>query len=807
MSNQTVSANLNFDSASISGLTNGDDITIDTGAILTINSDVRWGQNAAVIGGIAINSTSGGKVVFDGRDVWWVSFDASSGNVPALGTVGTPDVTRGGDNVGEFLGIFTALGVAPSAAGGAMPSSGFIKLRNKTVTFADNDVLTFAGGATATLSSATGGQRGWIHIVGEEAQTINIPKLGELRGYGDFFQIGETSGADDQTFQYPVADNCPVLFIEDGAGGYEIWLNAGSRWGNATPTISQDVRGKFFGCDNSTGVITIARRATNACGYKPASGRKVYVPNIIISSSTSADWAANTINATAATRWDITTTSGGNVYLEKVTGTWNILASYAYLVEFKDCGFIDSVQVDGTIYTVLIDRCGFAVEGASIAAATPLGVYYTQNAVIQRCAFVRGVTDAANRIVVRLTTNYKITLQDSYITVFQAATGNSRASTTQRAVYASDDAGLILSGLTVVGGDLEVVSSSDIEISGIRYAYLPNAATDATNSHTAAVLLSSSCTRFEISDFDNISGLSNVHPYAAIVYITTGCSTGIVENIGTAASEYECGSANACLYAVVLITSHNIITRRVYVKNTRGQAVNFALQGRSNYFLNVWGDAADTLIVYGADDTQIRGCRWTNSTTAGAAVYGLHWMDIFTATTTGRLIITGNAPTEKTASQCTAYNTATFNGIGGAVFPATDDYVIWVMSYFMLGHTAFDNTTPTLSGTNTGFLTMEFQYDTGSGWNGSWLALSGANLSGIGSFSAATGIKLQIRATKTAGAAAVLNYCRIDTVTDATSQQTQYPLTPVQSRFTVYNMLAIDSSDITVLQMLARIAP
>ena len=60
MANQTVSVNRNMDDAAINGLLNGEDIAINTNAVLTINSDSRWGQQAAVIGNITIDAGTGG---------------------------------------------------------------------------------------------------------------------------------------------------------------------------------------------------------------------------------------------------------------------------------------------------------------------------------------------------------------------------------------------------------------------------------------------------------------------------------------------------------------------------------------------------------------------------------------------------------------------------------------------------------------------------------------------------------------------------------------------------------------------------
>ena len=77
----TVSTSSNYDSAANLGLLNGENITINTDAILTINSDVRWGQNAAVAGDITITQ---GELKIDGTTVWWVPFDGGTGTIPSL---------------------------------------------------------------------------------------------------------------------------------------------------------------------------------------------------------------------------------------------------------------------------------------------------------------------------------------------------------------------------------------------------------------------------------------------------------------------------------------------------------------------------------------------------------------------------------------------------------------------------------------------------------------------------------------------------------------------------------------------------
>lgn len=352
----------NIDDSAIAGLLNGETINLNNSSLI-INSDSRWGQQAAVIGALNISTSLGGTITLDGRDVWWVPFDASSGLVPALGVAGVNDVTGSIAGIGEFLGVFPTTMLAPLIAGAAMPTSGFIKLRKKTVSFVDNEVITFTGGATVTINSATGGQVGWIHIVGAELGTVSVPRLGKFTSIGDYFQLGITNGADDQTFQFPVADTCPCFQMETavGSGVYEWWTNSGDRWGTATQFVPTDERGKFFGINKTTGVITIARRATNACGYKPTSGLRVRIPNIIISNSSALNWNNNLIHITLTTRFDFTTTAAGEIDIQHLCGSWTITATAAYSVSIKNSALLN-VQLANLALPAIIDNVGFGID-------------------------------------------------------------------------------------------------------------------------------------------------------------------------------------------------------------------------------------------------------------------------------------------------------------------------------------------------------------------------------------------------------------------------------------------------------------
>jgi hypothetical protein len=150
-----------------------------------------------------------------------------------------------------------------------------------------------------------------------------------------------------------------------------------------------------------------------------------------------------------------------------------------------------------------------------------------------------------------------------------------------------------------------------------------------------------------------------------------------------------------------------------------------------------------------------------------------------------------NEPTAQSAGQVTTTltdPTSSFTGAGSLRMIALDDQCVWTMPYFALGVTGFVNVNPTIGATNSGNFAFTFQYDIGSGWNGTWLALTGANLSAI-TVTPAIGVRLQIRAIVTTAASTnLLTFIRVTTTTDAVSQAIEYPLPA--SLLTVQNLVA-----------------
>jgi hypothetical protein len=784
MANQTLttgtpSVPINFDSATLAGLANGETITINGGHLL-INGDNRWGNNAAVVDSMPISTTMGGSILIDGRDVWEVPFSASSGNVPTVAVDGSNPITGAGIT-GELFRVWATGSLTPAAAGGAMPATGWVKLRSKTGDFSNGLVVTLPGGATITCSGA--GKRSWIHVAAEEAGTVTVPRLGSFTIRGDWYELGTTNGADGQTFQYPVADACPAIQVETGVGSgeYEWWINAGSRWGTATVYVSQDARGKFFGMVNSTGVITIALRASNACGFKPASGLRVRVPNVMLSSTNSTNYALNTINATVGTRYDFTTTAAGVVDIEHASVNWYLSLTNAFRVTIKNTAILELAYLANIADTTVWDDVAVGLNAAQNSIAAVFINCFTSVS-LNKCRLVRYAAAASGNqtINVQDVANYSET--DCQAEIFGNTTATTRGNASVYTRLLNRLVGVnTLTRPTGIGACIGVAGSLNVTVTDYRYADCHIGATTSTNAQSALNFGTASA-NIKLDGFSSFAGLANVHPYNNIALSSVGCTNADIRNIGTPDAPYDCGSALACGVGVTATVTVNLQLRRIYLQNTRTAPLSIANTVQGVVIDNVWGDAADSQALAGIN-LLARGCRWTNSVTGQSSVYGRHWEDAWTSTTAGRILISCNEPLADTADQCQVNaGSPKFTSGGQVAMPVVGDEVEWTMPYFALGITAMAATTPLVTGTNAGNFSIRFQFDKGEGWNGTWNVASSLTIATIvGAIDPAIGIKLKVKATTaTANATNAITYIRFDTVTNATDQKIQYPLPRTQ---------------------------
>ncbi len=720
MANQTVSVNRNMDDAAISGLANGEDVTIDSGATLTINSDSRWGQQAAIVGNITISTATGGTCLIDGTSVWWIPFDGGTSTVPAIGDTITGATSSA---TGECIGVFTGYGVAPSAGGGAMPATGYIKLRSTSGTFADNENLQVSGVTKAVVNSATGGMRGWLHIVGEEASTITVGRLGTLQISGDWFIHDTTcSGARNQTVQLPVADQYPGVWIETGNGTntYEFYPNAGAQMTTTNfPSTTTDDRGKFVFI-SATGLLRIGSTTTPAnAAFLPTAGARIKIPNIIISSSTTAAPTTNTVSATLATRWDLTTTSAGAIDISYVSGAgFYINANQAYSLSIQHAAFLDQIAFSEIATSVTLNDFHIGLPATNIATVgSPITVSTCfAGGLVQNCKFVRQTMASASVIIGSFTDLDGWTFENT-----SCISSNVKGANTPIAWGLTRVANTDFYNCVAGDGRFLVTTCQNLLFDSTLYYDRLGTTTTATNP-VSAIDITTGCTDVTVKGFSNFDSLANVHPYTAIVNVSNNCQRIKVRSIGTSASPYDCGSANATGVLVQMNgLNSDVKVQRVYATNTRTNAFGTMVNSDNKITAEcVWCDAADTQALT-ANNMISKGCRWTNTTTGQTAVYGTHWTDTWTSTTAGRIVLQANEKTtlEPSASSYeVSAGTPKFTSTGNLYMGTSGDSIIYTMPYYAKGITSFAPTTvtqPTFTGTNSNNHDIYYDIDKNDG--------------------------------------------------------------------------------------------
>jgi hypothetical protein len=218
---------------------------------------------------------------------------------------------------------------------------------------------------------------------------------------------------------------------------------------------------------------------------------------------------------------------------------------------------------------------------------------------------------------------------------------------------------------------------------------------------------------------------------------------------------------------------------------------------------NVFGDYADAVDVMAVLNHTRKGMGGTGALTAQVSVYGTHWMNCFTSTTAGRIVVLMNEPTSLTTSQVTLSNGAAFTSAGGLYMPVIGHTVTFEMPDYMIGHTAFANTALVMAGGTGTNYNYNFSIDKndGAGWSTMTVAnytptTLGTALNALTGISASLGFKLRLKITTITTNATAITSVYMTTVSTAVAQDNQYPLD-------TYNLTLsgiVSGSDVVILQ-------
>lgn len=751
-----------------------DTYTISNKTTLLIDTDTYQCANHSTAAGsldtVSFSGT-GGTLKIDGTNVRVIPYNTGTGNVPTIGTT----ISQGGVS-GTLLGVWANWLSEPTTVGLAMPATGFIKIKGKTGgNFA-------AGALTGIGATATGPDVvGWIEVRGADTAQITVPRIGKFQVTGDWFELGTTNGSRGQILACPTcattAGTLPGVWIETAPGSdvYERYPAVGSMVAlSSNPT---DERGKVVW--HTTTGFRIGSDGTNNVGYLPASGCRVRVPNVFLHcctrsvSGSGARVSPSTTNTIAAsTRQEFVTTGAGDIDIQYANVMWNAYFLQAYKTVIKHSAFNDYLQVleiaaPLDLDDIIISPNLTAIVYAAFTITSCFGGGTVKNVTGEAFSLAASGRYAANLSYVTGVAFENVRI-GTLLNRGHATTGCWQNSYLKDCTFTECG--------SIGGRMLFAVGNQNITVTNYHYANQFSGTTGTTFTH-GALEFSAGNSNILIDGVD-FYGLTNCQCYGAVVWCNAPVYNLTLRNLGGFAAKRDLGATNGAAY--ILQTTGNcdgIRVQRCYVSNTRTGPLLFLNSDTNITIESVFPDYADTTIAP-ALNMVIKGGGWNPGTTGQVSVYGTHWQDYFTSTTVGRIELLCNEPTAASAAQCSVTaGTPFFNSSGQVALTTVGDQVTWEMPYFAKGHTSFQNVAPTLTGTNTGNLTYEFQYDIGAGYNGSWLTLNATNLNAVGAITAATGVKLKVRATcATAAAGNLLTNIRIATNTDSTSQNQTYPL-------------------------------
>lgn len=766
--------------------TAGEAFTLNGGR-LTVRTDTRWHANAPAsmagsLGSVTISATLGGGYTLDATAVRWMAYDGGSGNAPAIGTT-VSGGTSGAS--GYLLGVWASLTSAPTAVGAAIPATGFLKFREVTGAFVDNDVLS---GIAATADGAD--VVGWIEVVHDQAAAITVPRLGDFTTRGDWFEIGTTNGAANQLMQVPTNGSAtayvPGVYVETavGSGVYEFWPSIYAA-AMITANFGTDDRSKFV-CMETNGSVRFGHNGTTAVCNVPVTGLKVRIPNILGRQCATGTRATNAIpNATAATRPDFNTTSAGKIDIQHFTTDWYLSFLQPYSVDIADSCTFDYVYATECASAVNISNGGNGISQTLDARSFNLTSCFAGGSITDWYAprHQAGAADHAMELV--YCAGQTFTRCKSGIVTFARSTGFAYQITQSRNIAFYD--------CYQFNQALQFATSFNCTVDGLDHCDRYVGETNTTGIY--AVYILASCDNIAVRDvtFGLKGAIANQHPYHGI--FNAGQSSNLkLRECGSRSTALPGGSANQPAYIYASSGNNNgVKLQRLYMTPTRTGAISTTNSDKNITYEHVYGDMADTLTLADLNSTS-KNCGGTNTVTGQASVYGTHFWDAFVSDTVGRVVCSLNEPTTETAGYVTiASGNPRFTSAGNVSMPTVGDEVIIEQHYYVKGCTALANVAPVVTGTNVTYVSgpdwgnhdIYYQIDTGSGYGGTWKDLTAANLSSE-TVTPDVGFKLKYRIVcDTANTGNLLTYIRIQTTSTLAAQVANlYPLDVTTITFT-----------------------
>jgi hypothetical protein len=727
----------------------------------------------SALGNITINAAQGGTLFIDGTKVRYFAYTGGTGNVPAVNTT----ISQANAS-GTLLTVQSALNVAPTLSGSAMPASGFIKLKNVSGSF----VAAALTGIAATASHED--RVGWIEVHANQTGTLTVPRLGKFAVSGSWFDVGVGSGASNQTLQLPCTTTASYwagVWIETASGTntYEFYPSAGG----ATTTATTAGRGKVVWI-TSAGLLRIGNSGAATNGYVPASGSKIRVPNVNLQNVASSSMIANSIpSTTLANRYEFSIGGGGVLDIDKCNMAWYANLNQGYAIKMNETTIHDNLTITELATPLELTKTHVALTPASTTQFNSLLMSLCfAGGTFTSCSFTSYTHNASGNWTTSLTDMDGFNFLS---TIFRACVVRGNATTGMGTWTRVNNTNLY--NTKVVQGKLMLTTCANMIISGTQYADAVQGSTTTTSPWVGIWDLLSNTNNITI---DGLTWLdTNVHPRTALLNIgAAGCSNIKFRNIGTRAAPLTAGSTNQTTYIFIIqngAAANTVKIQRIYLSNTATGLWTSDNSTKNVTLENVYGDYADNTGLANSLNFVVKGLGGIPALTAQTSVYGTHWFDHHTGSTGGRIGILMNEATAQTSQQVTLVSGADFTSAGGLYMPVSGAEAYFTTPYYVIGHTGFQNVAPTMAGGTISNYVIDYDIDKGSGFSNTWTTASAGNMSGITGITASSGFKLKLRIRTQTNNTTAITSLYYNTTSTTASQDYQYPLDTASPVFTM----------------------
>lgn len=729
MANQTITSDSNHDD--VTGRSAGENITIQSGATLTIDSMPQH----TTLGIIGLIDLDDGTVVVDARQCKRLVYDGGSGTIPAVGDVVTNGTQTGTAKIIELL------------SGNNV--SGEFTVTLLTGTFDDNDTLSTSGGWAGAVDQATL-EVGYMTVIfeGGEFWSGNGLSSIEFRGASEKYIAGIGDGTDNQSITLPHSGVQVGCWVEtgDGTDVYEPWYR--KHPDAAFNLYGTGSLGRVFNQAVYSSTMTFG---TSTDGDVPPNGARILIPNLHIASAT-----------TGSPTTEISThSSHGGISIRQqmpLIADYTTFSSFSIRMSgYKSISATDSLFRQYSTYMVATNNEAIEFTGCFLAGSDEwesLGNSWVRivdvvgEATFTDCVFPVSPHNSLPCIVAETSDNITfvrpIVRKAESDNIFSQAGFNIDQSSNVT-ITAPD---------VIAGGVVRAISASNLTVTDAVHACSPRE--NNTTSASRAYYAFDSCNNLLFDGYTLVGQAPN-NDFMSF----TDSSNITVRNFGTAASPIDLSTTGATSDSPLLLDGV-IIGVKIHNVHVTGAAGNFfyepssILVGRDIEFVNCTGPYNKEYEAVGSD-MLIKGCRagsgGFNSSTGIEVDFtkcnGSNFGDVYTSATEGNVFCLFMDPDQYTDSNVSVTSgTPGFNGLGDVLMRTIGDQIELTFPYNVQAHTAFQNTTPVLSGTSTSNLDVEYAIDTGSGF-GAYKDATGANLSGETLDVTGTGIKIRVTANST----------------------------------------------------------